>query len=38
MMTAIELILGFIFLILLVFFIFVRAKEKKEETFEKRKW
>jgi preprotein translocase subunit YajC len=34
----IEALLGLFIIISLVYFIFVRLKEKKEEKFEQRKW
>jgi len=33
-----EAIIGLIFIVLLIYFIFVRNKEKRDEKFEKRKW
>lgn len=37
-MVILEAFIGLVLLILLVFFIVMRIREKKEETFEKRKW
>ena len=37
-MVMLEAFIGLVLLILLVFFIVMRIREKKEETFEKRKW
>jgi len=33
-----EEIIGLIIIVLLIYFIFVRNKEKRDEKFEKRKW